>query len=1136
MFVQTARMKFYCLSCVLLICCRILPVLASEGDTKRGNKTYVPHSVLASGNWYKLAVTQQGIYKIDVSQLAAMGISTPALQSGGIRLFGSGGQMLPENNATERYDDIPEVALKVEDGGDGVFNGTDYLLFYAPGPHSWSYQGSNYTHTANLYSDTAYYFLNIGTTAGKRVTSDAAEPTATATVTSFDYHSFYENDSLNFLSSGKQWWGTVFTNVTPIRNIPFTLPAVPASLKVGVRVAARGLSPGTFSIEVNGNATGSIPLSAITGNIFEAFATISTGSFPATATTSNIPITLRFTPGGSDGRGWLDYITLQGRCPLQVPAQEPLFFRDAGSLGQTAQFSLSNATEQTKIWDLTDPLLPVAIKTTLIAGTLSFSRSNATLHEYAAFTDQGYQQPRFVGIVPNQDLHDINGVNMLIVTTPALIPAASRLAAWHSAHDGLTVKVVAVSDIYNEFAAGSPDPTAVRDFVKMCYDKGGLQYLLLFGDASYDYKHRVPSNTNMVPTWQSTISTDPIGAYPSDDYFGFLDDADDINDNGRQNLLDVGIGRLPAQNAAQAEILTDKIIHYYDAANYGRWQQHITFVADDEDNNLHLQDAESMTALTEQQWPAGRMNKIYLDAFPKVADAGGSRYPAVNSAIAEDIYNGTLIWNYTGHGSYSRLAEEVVVDESSLDTWKNGSKLPLFITATCDFAPFDNPAYTSLGEQILLRQNGGGIALMTTTRAVFASSNKVLNANYLQFLLAPGADGRMPTLGEAAKLSKNLTYTTSSDIPNNRKFQLLGDPALTLAFPRYHVVTDSVNVPDTLKALGQYTITGHVEDEQGTPQPSYNGTLYTTVYDAPTLQYTLANTAGSDKTGFYQQQNIIYRGSQTIRSGQFSCTFVVPADINYQAVEPGSISYYGTNGIITAGGVYSGFRVGGTAPDTSEDTQGPDIKGYLDNEYFKDGGITGENPVLLLHLQDEHGINTSGYGIGHDLVATLDNDPEKYYILNNFFEATIDSYQKGTVNFPLYSLSAGPHTLSIKAWDTYNNSGTATLRFSVIKSNEMAIRDAGCFPNPFHNQTNFTFFHNQQGQDLDVTVRIFTLEGRQIKTIRHTIKASGNRYVGANWDGTNDAGSVLPPGIYIYGIMVKANGKTQILGGKVILL
>jgi hypothetical protein len=1017
------------------------------------------------------------------------------------------------------------VGIIIEDGGDGLMNGADYLLFYAPGPHSWSYQGSNYTHTANLYSDTAYYFLNIGAGNGKRISQDNTQPAATANVTTFDYHTFYENDSINFLSSGKQWWGTVFSNVQPVRDLSFTFPATPSKITISARVAARSLVNSTFSVTLNNNELGKITLSPISGNIFEAFASTASGSFTTTSTGNTV--TMRFASGSSDARGWLDYIELQARCPLQL-GQEPLFFRDAVSKGQTAQFTLSNATAQTKVWDITNPLHPVALKTSLVNNSLSFSRNSS---EYVAFADNGLLKPAFTGMVPNQDLHDISNVNMLIVTTPALMGAATRLAAWHSAYDGLTTRVVTVSDIYNEFASGSPDPAAIRDFVKMCYDKGGLKYLLLFGDASYDYKH----STGLVPTWQSTISTDPINAYPSDDFFGFLGDADDINNTGLQNTLSIAIGRLPTSKVSEADIVADKIIHYHDAANFGRWQQHITFVADDGDNNLHLQDAESMGQIAQEQWPAGRVNKIYLDAYPKVSDASGSRYPAVNTAIAEDIYNGTLIWNYTGHGSYSRLAEEVVVEESSLDTWKNGGKLPLFITATCDFAPFDNPAYTSLGEKILLRQNGGGIALMTTTRAVFAASNKVLNANYLQALLTPGADGQMPALGEAAMRSKNLTYATYSDIPNNRKFQLLGDPALTLAFPQYHVVTDSLN-GDTLKALGQYKVTGHVEDEQGGRQSSYNGTLYTTVYDAPALQYTRANDAGSEKTGFSQQQNILYRGSQSVKDGTFSFSFIVPADINYQAGEPGNISCYASDGRIAAGGVFAGFKVGGTDSLAAEDSQGPVINAYLDNEYFRDGGITGENPVLLVDLKDEHGLNTTGYGIGHDMVATLDNDPETYYTLNNFFEAGLDSYMEGTVNFPLYGLAAGTHTLSIKAWDTYNNSGTATLHFKVINSSELAVQQARCFPNPFHNQTSFTFLHNQQGQELDITVKIFTVEGRQVKTIRHTINVSGSRYVGANWDGTNDAGSILPSGIYFYRIMVRANGKTEILGGKVILL
>jgi hypothetical protein len=1084
--------------------------------------------VLSSGSWQKLAITREGIYKIDKTLLTGMEMGTDLK---GVRLYGTGGRMLPESNAVSRHDDLPEVSL-MEEG--------DYLLFYAPGPHSWQYQGSNFVHTANLYSDTAWYFLTTGSTPGKRIAKDDAAPAAGLIVNSFDYHAFYENDSINFLSSGKQWWGAVFSSTQSSRSINFSLPLTPFSLKIGARVAARGIGTSRFSIQVGNNMLGSLSLSPVSGNIFEAFASVATGYYTATPAGTSVPITLSFTAGGSGAQGWLDYLTLQARCPLQLPALEPLFFRDIASVtpGQNAQFRLEQAFNQTVVLDVTDPLRPVKVKTQLTGSTLTFTRDCGSLHEYAAFSGQGYLQPVTAGAVANQDLHGTGAADMLIVTTPALQAAATRLAAWHGARDGLTVKVVTMNEIYNEFGSGTADPVAVRDFVKMCYDRGGLRYLLLFGDASYDYKNRVAGNTNMVPTWQSTISTDPVNAYPSDDFFGFLDDADDINDNSRQNLLKIAIGRLPVQQSAQAEAVVNKIMGYNAPANFGRWQQHITIVADDGDDNLHLQDAESMSEIVAGLWPAGHIDKIYLDAYPKIADAGGSRYPAVNAAIAEDIFDGTLIWNYTGHGSYSRLAEEVIMEESSLATWKNAGKLPLFITATCDFAPFDNPAYVSLGEKLLLQENGGGIALMTTTRTVFSASNRIMNANYLQKLLTPGTDGRMPTLGQAAMEAKNLTYTDYIDIPNNRKFQLLGDPALTLAFPRYHVVMDSINgkavndIPDTLKAMGKYTVKGHLENEQGIRQDTYKGTLYTTVYDKPALEYTRGNAAGSTPAGFYQQQHILYRGQQTIENGRFSCSFVVPADIDYQA-GAGALSFYASNGVTAAGGVFSEVQVGGTADNIEQDELGPVIKAYLDNEYFRNGGITGENPVLLLQLKDEQGVNTSGYGIGHDLIATLDNKEGQYYILNSFFEATTDSYQEGMVRFPLYGLSEGMHTMTIKAWDTHNNSGTATLQFRVVRSSAMTVGKAGCFPNPFHDQTQFTFEHNQQDLPLNVTVRIFTAMGQQIKTIHHTINDGGSRYVGASWNGTTDSGARVSPGIYIYSILVTANGKTKVLGGKI---
>lgn len=1106
MFAQIPYMKFYGLCCLLL------------GMSTLG-RDYPPHSVLATGTWYKLAITREGIYKIDRSLLTSMGISEPPAN---IRLYGTGGRMLPEPVSTPRYDDLPEVAV-TESGND--------LLFYAPGPHL--------PNARNLYSDTAYYFLQVSS-GGRRIATDPGQPIPTTTVQNFDYQDHYENDSLNLLQSGKQWWGTAFSSLQATRTIPFTLPSPPSSLTIATRVGARSGGTSIFNISVNGVNAGALSLPPISGNFFEAFATTTTSSLVITPSGTHVPVTLSFSAGGSGAAGWLDYITLKARCPLQLPATSPLFFRDASSVGsgQTAGFQMGNASPQTLVWDVTDPITPVQLTTGMTGSTLSFSRDCSTLHEYVAFGDKGLLTPTYIGRVANQDLHGISGVNMLIITTNAFAGAAQRLASWHTAHDGLATQVIDVNQVYTEFGGGSPDPTAIRDFIKMCYDRGGLQYVLLMGDASYDYKHRIPGNTNFVPTWQSSVSIDPIYSYPSDDYYGFLSAGDDINATSVNQLM-VAIGRLPVKTATEADAVVDKILGYHSAANFGRWQQHITFIADDGDNNLHLQDAESMSELTTQQYPAIRMNKIYLDAYDKVSDAGGSRYPAVNKAIAEDMYNGTLIWNYTGHGNYTRLADEVVLDAATLSSWKNKGKLPLFITATCDFAPFDNPAYTSIGEQLLLQEKGGGIALMTTTRAVFAASNKVMNANYLTSLLTPGIDGGMPTLGMAAMEAKNLTYSTYSDIPNNRKFQLLGDPALTLAFPQYRVVTDSLlddegQVTDTIKAMGRYTFKAHIEDARGNLVPGYNGQVNTTIYDKPTVAYTLGNAGGSTPTSYYQQQHVLFSGKQSVKNGNISGTFIVPLDIDYRP-GAGSISYFATDSATTAGGIYSSFQITGTATAPDMDAKGPDIMAWLNDKGFTNGAVTSENPVLYLQLYDIHGINTTGSGIGHDLIATLDEDNSQYYVLNNFFEASSDSYQSGTVTYPFYGLSAGEHTLSIKAWDTYNNSSSYKLRFKVVPSSQPLIQHAGCYPNPFHEQTSFTFEHNQQGQELDLTIRIFTVGGQQIKTIRQTINAAGSRYLGANWDGRNDAGAKMPPGIYFYNIMVNASGKARILGGKVIL-
>ncbi len=1105
-------------------------------------RTYKDHSVLASGHWYKLSVAAPGVYKIDLPLLRQLGIDTRQLPSAGIRLFGTGGQLLPEPNSQPRHDDLPEVALSVQDGGDGQLDGDDYLLFYTPGPHRWQWDPlrPGFVHQYNLYSDVAAYFLTVGGT-GTRVVQDNNTNPAVSKTYSFDYHTFYERDSLNFLSSGKQWWGQEFGKVVGnSRSYSFSLPGQPVGpVTVGFRVAARGASDSNFGVSLNGTAAASAYLLPVGSSVFESYATAAYASGTAAVTGDEVTAALTFQPGDLNAKGWLDYLELMAVCPLRMPAGGRLDFRSMAGNGRT-QYFVANATAQTKVWDVTDPLRPLAMATWLQADTLTFTGDAGPLREYIAFNAGAALRPVAGGTVPNQDLHGQPGATLLIVTHEAFLSEAERLAAYRRSHDGLSVAVVTTTQVFNEFASGTPDPTAIRDYVKMHYDRGAHpRYLLLFGAASYDYRQRVKNNTNLVPSWQSDASLDAIHSHVSDDFFGFLDDAEDITRTDISNLLDIGIGRLPVRNISEARTAVDKIIRYQQPASFGPWRNSVTLLADDEDDNLHLQDAEAMSNIIAKSNHLPDISKIYVDAYPQENTAAGVRSPEVTKAVNNSINKGTLILNYNGHGSYNRLAEETVMDMNSVQEWKNEQRLPLLITATCDFAPFDDPSINSLGAQLLLQQRSGAIALMTTTRAVFANSNRIMNANYLEAAFTPQADGSMRTLGAAIQDGKNKTYSTSGDVINNRKFQLLGDPSLTLAFPQWRVVTDSVNgrkvttETDTLKGLQYCIVKGHIEDAQGRQLRDYNGTLTTVVYDQPATRRTRGNDPRSRPADFQVQENILFRGTQTVTNGAFTVAFTVPADLQ-DGKGKGKISYYTSNATADGGGYFDGFIAGGILPGAPADVTGPDVKVWLDSKAFTNGDMTGPDPLLMIDLADSSGINISGSHPAHSLVAILDSS--EYLILNDYFEASLDNYREGKVRFQLNGLAAGAHRITIKAWDTYNNSTVKTIAFKVAAPGSIAVEEVVNYPNPFYDVTRFSFLHNQQGQQLQVDLQVFTTDGKLVKKMRSTIFSGTSRFDGIPWDGRGDSGARLPAGIYIYRLIIGSNGQTRALGGKMVLL
>ena len=1123
--------------------------------TLNAQRNYAAHSVLASGTWFKLGVTAAGVYKVDVDFLKTLGINTANLNSSSIRLYGNGGAMLPENNALPRTDDLAENALDMEDGGDGIFNNNDYFLFYAPGPNHWESDSihHSFTHFKNLYTDTAYYYLTIGGS-GLRIQPAAIPATPNISVNSFDEHYYYENNLSNLLNSGKLWVGEEFSNNSGDLNsrsfpVDFSglLPASP--LTINSSVAGRSIgAPSSFSVSVNGQLVQQLPLPAVSGYFLDLYATLNTQSNSFAATSSPLTIGFQFKATASGAQGWLNWFEVLGRKILSFQNNSLFFFRDWQSVAthNTASFTIANAGSGTIVWDITQPLQPQLQKGVFSNNQYGFVNDASILREYVAFTLSGTTAPVSLGQVPNQDLHNSSPADLLLVTPLVFLQQAQQLASYHSQHDGLSVALATTAQIYNEFASGNPDPAAIRDFVKMYYDKAANnsnslpKYLLLLGASSFDYKNRIKNNTNLVPGYESVNSNDPLSTYVSDDFYGLLKDSDDINNTTGNTALAIGIGRLPARVPAEAAAMAAKIIRYTSPASFGSWRVQSVFAADNGDQDLHVQDAEYLSAEAAALNPLFNQQKIYTDAYKMVSGSGGTRFPDANTAIVNNVNTGTLFFNYSGHGGYQQLSASAILTQAQLQQFTNPGKLPLFITATCDFAPYDDPTKNSLGGSLLYGDSTGAIALVTTTRDVYESSNKRINAQFIQTALQPGSSGHYPSLGNTILATKNQLYqSANADVVNNRKFTLLGDPALTIAIPENKVQVTAINRSiagtDTLQAMQLYTVSGKVTDALGNSLSGFNGIVYPVVYDKPDTISTLGNDAASPPMPFSTQTNILYKGAATVAGGQFSFSFIVPKDVSYQQGY-GRMSLYAQNGVTDAAGIFTNFLVAGTDSTPSTNNNGPVIKAYINDTLFVNGGLTDENPVLLLRFFDSSGINTSQSSIGHDITAVLDQDQQQLVVLNPYYQSATDSYQQGSLSYPYFGLTEGPHSITIKAWDVLDHSATATLRFKVVPQKKLTLENLFNYPNPFENSTTISFQHNQPGVLLTIYMDIFNAAGQNVYASGALQQQAGAGNIQLEWNGRGGNGRKLQKGVYFCRIIVRSINGTVTAVQKLLLL
>ena len=1089
---------------------------------------YAAESVLNSGSWIKMGITKTGVHKLTYNDIEDMGIDPSTMDVSKIGVFGNYSGVLPEANNNPRLDDLQENSIFISGVEDGSFDKDDHILFYAQAATIWKYIlfTGRFEHRNNIYSDTTYYFFTPDKGSAKPIQKlDGNSNDPTQFVTSFSDYAVHEHDYENMLSTGKEWYGERFTGDTLEREFSFTFPnrIVTEPAYIDIDLIARSFVDSYYDLYINDVLVSDSTKIRFTSSTLGIFARKSNQRLTFFADDDVLKVKIKYYSEDNNSIAWLDFFELNAERELVFTGGQMKFCDpNSAAAGNISQFDIAQANSINFVWDITDIHNPKEVTYTIGDGNIHFTLPTDSVKTFVVFDDSDYYSPVSYAEIQNQNLHGISSVNFVIIRPDMFEAEAEQLANIHRDHDGLETICISPQQIYNEFSSGSQDISAIRDFMRMLYNKGAFggerAYLMLFGDASFDYKHRVHENTNIVPTFESLESLRETGSFVTDDYFGLLDDNEGASASGN---LDIGIGRFPISTNDEAFSAINKIKKYLsrDDEVMRDWRTTLCFVADDRDNNLHLNQAEGLVAIADTLHKGIGINKIFLDAYNKVTVPGGFRYPDVNKKINKQMSEGALIINYTGHGGLIGWSDELVLDVPMINAFDNFDNLPLIVTATCEFSRFDDPEFTSAGEYVFLNQKGGAIALLTTTRLAYAHANYIVNRRIYLNLLAC-EDGSRPRLGDLIRLSK----IPSND--NYLNFVLLGDPALTLAYPEYEVVTNEsrngiFNVSDTIHALSIVNVSGEIQNKEGQVVNDFNGFVYPKVVDKASLYTTLGNDGNSFPQDFTLFDKVLFDGKVEVINGKFEFEFMIPKDIAYN-YGYGKIRYYALDTVnyVDAWGAFDRLYLGGIDEDAVIDDIGPDIELFLNSNSFNTKDVVTNSPVMLAYIKDDQGVNSTGNGLGRDIVMTLDNDYSASTVMNEYFQIDLNTYKSGEIVYPFNGLEQGWHTLTIKAWDLQNNSSEKTIEFYVDDAAEIQLAQVLNYPNPFFDNTRFEFVHNKSGSVIDVVIRIYNLYGDFIIELSNGSPDQTNMPDPIIWDGRNENGNEVAAGIYVYTITV----------------
>lgn len=1127
------------------------------------------------GKIYRIALSEEGIYKVtgnwltdNIEDFSLNEI--PALED--IRLFGLGSKRIeladfPEETPKSLEEFWTEIPIDVKDNNqNGKFDPDDFFIFYGRPLNFWESipdsTGNPKIEFSGMhpYAEESNYFLNFDSgVAGKRFETKSSE-SASETATSYTELIRGEVDRVNPLHTGTKYFAGVMTytgsgngNVPAEANpdVNFTDFVQGTNLDYKFVYTAYdfyqyvgGGYKNKFSVTANGQNLGTSNVT--TGGWTTSFQEgVLEGTLPLTQENYSFRSTYSISP--TSGEAAFDYYEFRYDRNLKAISNELVFFGKNSS--GAVRYQTTNFSQKPRVFVISDfDELTEITETSYSNQNLNFGNLETIESKklYFLTTENNFKTPLsierkvFGGTSPHLRDTD-NSADFLIITHEDFYDEALRLKEFREANSDprvfLKTEVILTQDIYDEFSGGIYDALALRDFLHYTFfnwrgtsgTETPPQFVLFLGDSDFDFRNlEFDNDNNWVPTFEVDAGSDLISR-ATDDKFAML--------TGDDTLLDLATGRVPVESVEEAQIFIDKIIAYEGEPKFGDWRMRVTLVGDDEfagngssNEFLHIGQSETLAGIITNGNPRGfDLNKIYLPEYPTVSDAAtatGRGKPEAADELLNSINNlGSLVVNYIGHGNPTNWAHERVFNQDRHLGKLDNEHLPLFIAATCDFGVFD-PAEgsKSFTEELILLKEAGGIGVVSASRITLSNANAALNNQFFTQLFR--TEDQFMRLGTALMVAKNSNGNSTTPDSNEEKYYLFSDPTLIFAAPRLRA-RDLEVTGGTIKALSPTEITGTILDEVNLdPLTDFNGIVTVKILDS-----NKSRPHGS--SGYSLQGNNLFKGNVTsdpTDPGSFSAKFFTPKDISYGKSAKILVYFSDTTKDprlrFDGSGILEGVLLeGGNV--ALEDSVGPEINFEVLTE-----GTDEIETMLDISISDSiSGINLTGKQ-GHRIILTFDKDYDTIYDLTDKFTYETNSFTDGKILYEIEDLEEGEHTFEITAWDNFNNATTVEGKLFFASESSFELEEVYNFPNPMtknDSQTEFIFKlnHSQVNSSLNVEVKIYTLAGRLIETLKlnEQPQSGGSGFYSILWNGRDRDGDKISNGTYFY--YINASSETE---------